>query len=128
MYSYSVVQWLFFFYLYCFMGWCVESTYVSVRKRHLTNRGFLRGPFLPIYGSGAMMMLVASMPFRNSIVLTYISGCIGATILEYVTGVAMEKLFKVRYWDYSQKKFNFQGHICLGTTLSWGLLRIFLFL
>ncbi len=124
MYSYSVVQWLFFFYLYCFMGWCVESTYVSVRKRHLTNRGFLRGPFLPIYGSGAMMMLVASMPFRNSIVLTYISGCIGATILEYVTGVAMEKLFKVRYWDYSQKKFNFQGHICLGTTLSWGGLTI----
>lgn len=124
MYSYSMVQWLFFFYLYCFMGWCVESIYVSVRKRHLTNRGFLRGPFLPIYGSGAMMMLVASMPFRDSIVMTYISGCIGATLLEYVTGVVMEKLFKMRYWDYSQKKFNFQGHICLGTTLSWGFLTI----
>ena len=124
MYSYSMIQWLFFFYLYCFMGWCVESTYVSIRKRHLTNRGFLRGPFLPIYGSGAMMMLVASMPFRHSIVMTYIAGCIGPTLLEYVTGVVMEKLFKVRYWDYSQKKFNFQGHICLGTTLSWGGLTI----
>ena len=124
MYSYSMVQWLFFFYLYCFMGWCVESVYVSVRKRHLTNRGFLRGPFLPIYGSGAMMMLVASMPFRDSIVMTYISGCIGATTLEYVTGVVMEKLFNMRYWDYSKKKFNFQGHICLGTTLAWGLLTI----
>lgn len=84
----------------------------------------MKGPFLPIYGSGAMMMLVASMPFRDSIVLTYLSGCIGATLLEYVTGVVMEKLFKVRYWDYSQKKFNFQGHICLGTTLSWGGLTI----
>ncbi|MCI8527892.1 MAG: hypothetical protein HFH82_01875 [Lachnospiraceae bacterium] len=124
MYSYSLVQWLFFFYLYCFMGWCVESVWVSVRKRHLTNRGFLRGPFLPIYGSGAMMMLVASMPFRDSIVLTYLSGCVGATLLEYVTGVVMEKLFKVRYWDYSRKKFNFQGHICLTTTISWGFLTI----
>ena len=102
----------------------MESAYVSVTRKKLTNRGFLRGPFLPIYGSGAMMMLVASMPFRYSIVMTYIAGCIGATLMEYVTGVVMEKLFKVRYWDYSQKKFNFQGHICLGTTLSWGGLTI----
>lgn len=124
MYSYSMVQWLFFFYLYCFMGWCVESVHVSIRTRHLTNRGFLRGPFLPIYGSGAMMMLVVSMPFRDSVVLTYVAGCIGATALEYVTGVVMEALFKVRYWDYSYRKFNFQGHICLATTLSWGFLTI----
>lgn len=124
MYSYSVIQWLFFFYFYCFCGWCVESAYVSIKNRKLTNRGFMRGPFLPIYGSGAIMMLVVSIPFQDSIVLTYLAGCVGATVLEYVTGVAMEALFKVRYWDYSDKKFNFQGHICLGTTLSWGFLTI----
>lgn len=124
MYSYSVIQWLFFFYFYCFGGWCVESAYVSVKDRKLTNRGFLRGPFLPIYGSGAIMMLVVSMPFQDSIVLTYVAGCVGATVLEYVTGVTMEALFKVRYWDYSNNRFNFQGHICLGTTLSWGFLTI----
>lgn len=124
MYSYSVIQWIFFFYLYCFFGWCFESTYVSIKSRKLTNRGFMRGPFLPIYGSGAIMMLVVSMPFRDSIVLTYIAGCIGATVLEYVTGVTMEALFKVRYWDYSKNKFNFQGHICLGSTLAWGFLTI----
>jgi len=84
----------------------------------------MRGPFLPLYGSGAIMMLVVSMPFRDSIVLTYLAGCVGATILEYITGVTMEALFKVRYWDYSNQKFNFQGHICLGTTLAWGLLTI----
>ncbi len=126
MYSYSLIQWLFFFYIYCFAGWCVESTYVSIKDRKLTNRGFIRGPFLPLYGSGAIMMLVVSMPFRDNIFLVYVAGCLGATALEYVTGVTMEALFKVRYWDYSNNKFNFQGHICLGTTLSWGFLTIIL--
>lgn len=124
MYQYSVIQWLFFFYFYCFVGWCIESTYVSIRTRKLTNRGFMRGPFLPLYGSGGIMMLVVSMPFQDSIVMTYLAGCVGATILEYITGVTMEALFKVRYWDYSNQKFNFQGYICLGTTISWGFLTI----
>lgn len=126
MYSYTIYQWLFFFYLYCFFGWCVESTYVSIKDRKLTNRGFIRGPFLPLYGSGGMMMLIVSMPFRDNVFLVYIAGCLGATVLEYVTGVTMEALFKVRYWDYSKNKFNFQGHICLGTSLSWGFLTIFM--
>lgn len=124
MYSYTVAQWLFFFYFYCFFGWCFESAYVSVKSRHPVNRGFMRGPFLPLYGSGAVMMLVVSMPFRDNLLLTYIAGCIGATILEYVTGVVMETLFKVRYWDYSNQKFNFQGQICLGSSLAWGGLTI----
>lgn len=126
MYSYSLTQWLFFFYVYCFLGWCVESTHVSIRQKppHWVNRGFMRGPFLPLYGSGAIMMLVVSAPFQDSLVLTYVAGCIGATVLEYITGVTMEALFKVRYWDYSNQPFNFQGHICLGTTLAWGLLTI----
>ena len=124
MYHYTAIQWLFFFYFYCFFGWCFESTYVSLKSRKLVNRGFCRGPFLPLYGSGAIMMLVVSMPFQDHLVLVYIAGCIGATILEYVTGVTMEALFKVRYWDYSKNKFNFQGHICLGSSLAWGLLTI----
>ena len=124
MYSYTMVQWLFFFYFYCLFGWCFESSYVSLKKRKLVNRGFMRGPFLPLYGSGAIMMLVVSMPFQHNILLTYIAGCIGATALEYVTGVVMEALFKVRYWDYSNQKFNFQGQICLSSTLAWGGLTI----
>lgn len=124
MQHYTIIQWLFFFYFYCFAGWCFESAYVSIKNRKLTNRGFMRGPFLPIYGSGAIMMLVVSMPFRDNFLLTYLAGCVGATVLEYVTGVTMEALFKVRYWDYSNVKFNFQGHICLGSTLAWGGLTI----
>lgn len=122
--SYTVVHWLFFFYFYCFFGWCFESTYVSLKCKRFVNRGFMRGPFLPLYGSGAIMMLLVSMPFQDNLFLVYVAGCIGATILEYVTGVAMEAIFKVRYWDYSNQRFNFQGHICLSSSLAWGGLTI----
>ncbi len=126
MYPYTLAQWLFLFYSYSFWGWCVESTHVSIRQKppHWVNRGFMRGPFLPLYGSGAIMMLVVSAPFQHNLFLTYVAGCVGATVLEYITGVTMETLFKVRYWDYSNQPFNFQGHICLGTTLAWGGLTI----
>lgn len=124
MFHYTMIQWLFFFYLYSFMGWCFESAYVSVSEKKLTNRGFIRGPFLPIYGSGATMMLVVSMPFRDNLVLTYLAGCVGATILEYLTSVVMEALFQVRYWDYSHLRFQFQGRISLSSTLMWGVFTI----
>lgn len=126
MYHYSIIQWLFFFYFYCFFGWVFESTYVSICKRKFVNRGFMRGPFLPIYGSGGIMMLIASMPFQDNLILTYLAGCVGATLLELVTGLTMEALFKVRYWDYSNQKFNFKGVICLSSSLVWGGLTIFM--
>ena len=124
MYTYILPQWVFIFYLYCFLGWCFESLVVSVTEKKWVNRGFMRGPFLPLYGSGGIMMLLVSMPFQDNILLVYVAGCIGATALEFVTGVVMEALFKVRYWDYSDKKFQFKGYICLGSTLAWGLLTI----
>ena len=124
MYHYTAVQWLFFFFFYCLFGWCFESTYVSICKRKFVNRGFIRGPFLPLYGSGAIMMLLVSAPVRDNLVLVFFAGCIGATALEYVTGVVMEALFKVRYWDYSHKRFNFQGQICLSSSLCWGALTV----
>ena len=124
MFHYSITEWLFFFYFYCFFGWVFESTYVSIKSRKLINRGFMRGPFLPLYGTGAIMMLVVSMPFKDNVALTYVAGCVGATLLELVTGITMEALFKVRYWDYSPKKFNYKGHICLSSTIAWGFLTI----
>ena len=126
MHVYTWYQWLTFFYLYCFFGWIFESSYVSILKRRFVNRGFLRIPMLPLYGSGAVMMLVESEPFQDSLLLTWVSGVIGATILEYVTGWAMEQLFKVRYWDYSNQKFNLHGYICLSSSIAWGFLTIFM--
>lgn len=123
---YTWYQWMAFFYCYSFLGWIFESLYVSARTRHLVNRGFLRLPLLPLYGSGALMMLLVSRPFQNSLLLTWLSGFAGATVLEYVVGWAMEQLFKIRYWDYSSQKFNLHGYICLSSSIAWGFLTIFM--
>lgn len=124
MYPYTFLQWLLFFYIYCFVGWCWETTYVSIRKRKFVNRGFMHGPFLPIYGTGAIMMLLVSAPFQNNLVLTYFAGVAGATVLELVTGALMEVLFKVRYWDYSNQPINYKGYICLSSSIAWGFFTI----
>lgn len=122
MYTFS--QWVLFFYIYCFLGWLWESAYVSIKEKHLVNRGFLKGPLLPIYGSGALCVLVVTIPFRDSVPLMCLSGMVAATVLEYVTGAVMEKLFHVRYWDYSDKFMNLNGHICLGSTVCWGVMTV----
>lgn len=124
MYSYLLQQWLLFFFIYCFLGWCWESAYVSVRKRQWVNRGFLKGPVLPIYGSGALAVLVSTLPVRECPALVYIFGLIGATLLELVTGICMENLFHVRYWDYSNQKFHYKGHICLSSSVAWGFFSL----
>ena len=122
--QYTVVEWLLFFYTYSFLGWVFESCYVSIRKKRWVNRGFLKGPFLPIYGGGAVMMLFVSYPFKENLILTFFAGAVGATLLELVTGMLLEAIFKVRYWDYSNQKFNYKGHICLSSTIAWGFLTI----
>ena len=122
--QYTIQQWLLYFYVYCFLGWVFESCYVSFRKKQWVNRGFLHGPFLPIYGSGAVMMLFVSEPFKDNLILTYFAGVAGATLLELVTGAAMEALLKVRYWDYSNQKYNYKGYICLSSSVAWGFLTI----
>lgn len=124
MYTYAWYHWLTFFYIYCFFGWIFESTYVSLKKHHFVNRGFLRLPMLPLYGTGAVMMLWVSLPVKNNLFLVYCSGVVAATLLEYVTGYVMERLFKVRYWDYSNQKFNIHGYICLTSSIAWGFLTI----
>lgn len=123
---YTFSTWLFFFYFYCFAGWVWETCYVSVLKARWVNRGFMRGPFLPIYGSGAIVVLIFTLPFRTDARLVFIVGMISATLLEYFTGVAMEKMFHVRYWDYSKQRFNLNGHICLTSSLAWGAFSVIL--
>lgn len=122
--QYTVFEWLLFFYTYSFLGWVFESCYVSIRKKRWVNRGFLKEPFLPIYGGGAVMMLFVSYPFKENLILTFFAGAVGATLLELVTGMLLEAIFKVRYWDYSNQKFNYKGHICLSSTIAWGFFTI----
>ena len=125
--DYTLSTWLMFFYIYCVFGWCFESTYVSVFCEHrFVNRGFLTGPMLPLYGCGALTILLATLPVRDNIWLTGLVGMAACTLLEYITGVAMEAIFKVRYWDYSDQRFNFQGHICLSSSIALGVLSVVL--
>ena len=126
MHVYSAGQWVLLFFLYCFLGWVWESCYVSVCRRQWVNRGFLHGPLLPIYGSGAILILFVTLPAEENLWLVWLLGMIAATALEYVTGDVMERLFKVRYWDYSKKRFNLNGHICLSSSIAWGFFSILL--
>lgn len=122
--EYTLSQWVLFFYIYCFLGWVWECLYVSICKRKFVNRGFMKGPFLPIYGSGAICILIVTIPFRGNIPLMCIAGMVSAAILEYVTGYVMEQLFRVRYWDYTGKFLNLNGYICLASVLCWGVMTI----
>lgn len=124
MIPYSPVQLLFFFFVYCFIGWIIESTWVSSHQKRFVNRGFMRGPFIPIYGFGAMALLISCVNLLKWPVAVFFVGMTAASILEYFTGVAMEAIFKVRYWDYSNNFLNINGHVCLFTSLAWGALAV----
>jgi len=124
--EYTIIQWLAFFVIYSFFGWFIESTLVSVTKKKFVNRGFLNGPILPLYGFGSIVMLLSTLWIKDNIIFVYIFGAISATCLEYVTGATMEAMLNIKYWDYSGKKFNLHGYICLKSSLFWGVLTVFL--
>ena len=126
MHVYSTGQWVLLFFFYCFCGWVWESCYVSICRHQWVNRGFLHGPLLPIYGSGAIIILFVTLPAQDHLWLVWLLGMAAATALEYVTGAVMERLFKVRYWDYSHQRFNLNGYICLRSSIAWGFFSILL--
>lgn len=126
MFTYGFLQWIMLFYIYCFVGWCIESSLVSIHEKKFVNRGFIRGPFLPLYGFGAITILVSTLPVRGNPILVFICGMIATTILEYFTAWLMETFLKMKYWDYSEFKFNYKGRISLMSSLFWGVLSLLL--
>ena len=116
---------IFYFIIYSFLGWCLESIYKTIIFKKATNSGFLYGPFCPMYGLGAILMISISS-ISNNIFVIFILGFIVFTIWEYIVAVILEKAFKTRYWDYSNSKFNIQGRICLKNSLYWGILGVLL--
>ena len=124
--QYTLLDWMSFFYIYCFLGWCFESTYATIKEKKPVNRGFLRGPMIPIYGFAALFILFITGPWQGQWAMVYLLGITGATVLEYVTGYFMEKIFKVRYWDYSDHRYNVKGYISLSSSLAWGFLSLLL--
>lgn len=120
----------FYFILYSMMGWVCETTYVSIGKGHFVNRGFLYGPYIPIYGFGSLIALyplgghVADHP-HNPLFIFFIGGLL-CTVLEYITSWLMEVLFHMRWWDYSNKKFNIHGRVCLLNSTLFGIMLLVL--
>jgi uncharacterized membrane protein len=115
---------LYYFLFYSFFGWVIDSAFVSIANRKFINRGFLNGPFCPIYGFGAIFIILWSLPFQTNLFFFFFQSVFIASLIEYLTGFLFEKLFKTKLWDYSDEKFNLNGRICLKNSLYWGFLSI----
>lgn len=112
------------FIAYSMLGWLLESVYMSFCNRKITNRGFGKGPFCPIYGFGAVIGYIILSPLKGNYFGIYIIGAVSATIFEYIVGVTMIKILGSLWWDYSDKPFNYKGIICLESTLAWGFYAV----
>lgn len=102
----------------------METCLVSFNSKEFVNRGFMNGPFCPIYGTGASAIYLFLTPLQNHPAAVFFGGMLLATVIEYVTSFVMEKLFHARWWDYSEKKYNLQGRVCLSISLCWGGLSL----
>lgn len=116
---------IFYFIIYSFLGWSLESIYKTICLRKPVNSGFLYGPFCPMYGIGAVLMTSIG-EISNNIIVIFLISFLVFSIWEYIVAVILEKLFKTKYWDYSDLKFNIQGRVCLKNSIYWGILGVFL--
>ena len=112
------------FIIYSVLGWFVESAYMSFCNHRLTNRGFAKGPFCPIYGFGAVIGYLVLNPLSGHYVTLYLTGAFLATTFEYLVGIMMQKLLGEVWWDYTEKPMNYKGIICLESTIAWGFYAI----
>ncbi len=115
------------FLTYSIVGWTFEVISCSIlQKKLVINRGFLIGPYCPIYGTSALLMLLFLERYLYDPIVLFIMATLVCTIMEYVTSYVMEKIFKVRWWDYSEKKFNLNGRVCLFNSCMFGVLGLVL--
>ena len=116
---------LWFFFVYAFLGWCAEVGYAATKTGKFVNRGFLNGPWCPVYGFGVVIVLGCLEPLSGSLPLLFLGSVVLTSALEWLTGFALEKLFHQRWWDYSDEPFNLTGYICLRFSLMWGFACLF---
>ena len=117
------ILWIFF--IYAFLGWCTEVSYAATKTGRFVNRGFLNGPWCPIYGLGVVIVLSFLEPLKNNLPLLFLGSVVLTSALEWLTGFLLEKLFAQRWWDYSNEPFNLGGYICLRFSLAWGFACVF---
>ena len=116
---------LWFFFVYAFLGWCAEVGYAATKTGKFVNRGFLNGPWCPVYGFGVVIVLGCLEPLSGNLPLLFLGSVALTSALEWLTGFALEKLFHQRWWDYSDEPFNLTGYICLRFSLMWGFACLF---
>ena len=107
--------------IYGFFGWCGEVAFAAVKDGKFVNRGFLNGPICPIYGFGVLIVTVALEPIANNIPLLFVGSVVFTSLLEFITGFVLERLFHEKWWDYSNVRFNIKGYICPQFSLLWGV-------
>lgn len=117
-------EYMIYFYIYALFGWIVESIYCSTLNRKIINRGFLNGPICPVYGIGAVVVILSLYKYRGHIVMLFLLSVILTSIIEYLTSMILEKLFKTRWWDYSNHKYNIKGRVCLLNSTLFGILSL----
>ena len=113
-----------YFIIYSFFGWVMESIVRSISEKRIINTGFLKGPVCPIYGIGAIIMFLFLNRFEDRLILLFFISIIILTLWEYIVGFLLEKTFNMKYWDYSDQKFNYKGRICLVNSICWGILGV----
>ena len=117
----NLIQLFLLFIIYSVIGWFIEMIPKSIKNKRFINRGFLIGPYLPIYGSGAVIMTILLQKYSNKLFILFLFSLIICSILEYITSFLMEKLFKARWWDYSKKPLNLNGRIWIGNAIAFGI-------
>lgn len=121
-YTFTELCWLFL--IYSFIGWVIEASVGTIKNRRFTNRGFSTGPFCIVYGIAAVVMTVTLGDLMENPVFLFIGCGVQATLIEWITGKGLELLNRHKWWDYSDKKLNFDGYICLQYTLLWAVLGV----
>lgn len=120
-----VYDYMLYFFIYSFLGWVCESIYCSFLEKKLINRGFLNGPVCPVYGIGALIIIIALWSYRDNSIAVFAMGIILTSLLEYLTATVLEKLFHAKWWDYSRYKFNINGKVCLLNSILFGFMSLF---
>ncbi len=122
----TILNYIWFFFIYAFLGWCTEVIFAACVRGVFENRGFFNGPICPIYGFGVVTVVLFLEPLKENFWILFFGSVALTSVLELITGYLMEKIFKHRWWDYSKMPLNIGGYVCLAFSLIWGFACVFL--
>lgn len=116
-----VCDYVLYFFIYACLGWCVEVVYAALKTGKFVNRGFLNGCVCPVYGVGVLLILLCLTPININVGVLFAASVVLTSVLEFITGFVLEKLFHTKWWDYSKEHFHIKGYVCLKFSLLWGM-------